>query len=130
MKLAICGSRDLFVDSLFIDQLLELFNIGEEAGLPANFEVVSGGADGIDSCAAFYAHERYVFCKVFDADWNKHGRAAGPIRNKEIATYADALLLIHNGSPGSLSMKTEMLKLNKPVYEITLTTHHNAQNIR
>ena len=33
----------------------------------------------------------------FDTDWNKHGRAAGPIRNKQMAEYGDALLIIWDG---------------------------------
>lgn len=56
--------------------------------------------------------------KKFYPDWGKHGKAAGPIRNKQMAEYADALLLIWDGeSKGSKNMKEEMLKLNKPVYE-------------
>lgn len=59
--------------------------------------------------------------KEFPADWKAHGKAAGPIRNKQMAEYADALLLIWDGeSKGSASMKNEMLKLNKPVYEVII----------
>ncbi len=61
------------------------------------------------------------FLKEFPPDWEKHGKAAGPIRNKEMAEYADALLLIWDGkSRGSASMKKEMEKLEKPIYEVIL----------
>ena len=59
--------------------------------------------------------------KTFLPDWKTKGRAAGPIRNKEMAIYADILLLIWDGkSRGSKSMKDEMLKLQKPIYEVII----------
>ena len=58
---------------------------------------------------------------LFDADWETHGKAAGPIRNAQMAKYADALLLIWDWkSKGSANMKQEMFKLNKPVYEVII----------
>lgn len=57
----------------------------------------------------------------FPADWGSRGLAAGPIRNKEMAEYADALLLIWDGeSKGSASMKNEMELQKKPIYEIII----------
>ena len=50
-----------------------------------------------------------------------NGKAAGHVRNKKMAEYGDALLLIWDGkSKGSANMKKEMQKLNKPIYEVTL----------
>jgi len=47
----------------------------------------------------------FIKIKEFPANWEKYGRAAGPIRNKEMAEYADALILIWDGkSKGSLNM--------------------------
>lgn len=85
-------------------------------------EVISGGAEGVDSEAQHFAshmgHDGTPF-KLFSADWKKHGRAAGPIRNKQMAEYGHALLLIWDGeSRGSFNMKQEMLKLKKPVFEV------------
>lgn len=43
--------------------------------------------------------------KSFPADWDTHKRAAGMIRNSEMAKYADALILFWDGkSPGSKNM--------------------------
>jgi hypothetical protein len=51
----------------------------------------------------------------------KHGRSAGPKRNRKMAEYSDALLLIWDGeSPGSSSMKKAMIALGKPVFEVIL----------
>ena len=57
----------------------------------------------------------------FKAEWTIHGKAAGPIRNRKMAEYGDALLLIWDGtSKGSSNMKIEMEKRNKPIYEIII----------
>lgn len=121
MKLIIAGSRDLYVHSIVIDHLLDQFRIGEGPNLPENFEIVSGGASGIDTVGEMFATETNTKLIKFSADWDKHGKAAGPIRNKQMAEYADALLLIWDGeSKGSANIKTEMLKLNKPIYEVIL----------
>jgi len=52
--------------------------------------VVVGGATGADALAERWARESGVPCRVFRADWQKHGKAAGPIRNSE---------MLENGKP-------------------------------
>lgn len=133
MKLVIAGSRTLTVSPDFIHGALSTFGILNECR-----EIVSGGARGIDRCgeefhkwwmsfnkdpiamiSSFKSKEKTL--RVFEADWETHGKAAGPIRNKQMADYADALLLIWDGeSRGSANMKKQMLDLNKPVYEVIL----------
>lgn len=84
-------------------------------------EVVSGTAKGVDTAGEEYADFHRIPVKKFYPDWNTHGKAAGPIRNRQMAEYADALLLIWDGtSRGSASMKTEMSLLGKPVYEVII----------
>jgi len=80
-------------------------------------EVVSGGARGVDNLAESLADLHGMPVKLFPADWNKHGKAAGPIRNKQMAEYADCLIAIWDGeSKGTSNMIQEMQKLNKPVH--------------
>lgn len=54
--------------------------------------VLSGGAPGADSLGERYARERGLAIERHPADWDAHGRAAGPIRNEEMAAMADALI--------------------------------------
>lgn len=116
MKLIIAGGRDLYS----MESLIYWFLYNSGGDLEPT-EIVSGGASGIDESGEAFAKTNEYPVKVFEADWETHGRAAGPIRNKQMAEYADALLLIWNGeSPGSKSMRSEMAKLNKPIYEIIL----------
>lgn len=126
MKLIIAGKRDISPSSVFLDQLINHYNIWID-------QIVSGGAKGVDYSAKKYCKDTYgedseFKYKEFPADWDKHGKAAGPIRNREMANYADALLLIWDGeSRGSKNMRNEMLKLNKPVYEVVLKTWNEPE---
>ena len=79
-------------------------------------EIVSGGAPGADTLAIRYATEASIPFKVFPADWNKYGKSAGPIRNKQMAEYADAAIVFWNGkSRGTQNMIQQMRELGKPV---------------
>ena len=69
-------------------------------------EVVSGCAPGADAEGEEWARSRGIPVKQFPADWEKHGRAAGPIRNRQMAKYAEALVLFPGGK-GTASMKRE-----------------------
>ena len=113
MKLIIAGSRDYFPSENSIIRFLV------EKNIPKVKELVCGMCSGVDMCGKNWADNYEIPIKEFPADWKTHGKAAGPIRNKEMAKYADALLLIWDGkSRGSANMKQEMKKLNKPIYEV------------
>lgn len=115
MKLVIAGSRTLNPSYQFIWNAIKMLK------LQTITEIISGGAEGVDSEAQHFASHMDLPFSLFPADWKTHGKAAGPIRNKQMAHYAHALLLIWDGeSRGSSNMKKEMLKLKKPVYEVIL----------
>lgn len=69
-------------------------------------EIVCGGCpSGADALASRFAREQGLALKVMPADWHKWGRAAGPIRNDEMAMYGHALLCYWDGrSAGSKNM--------------------------
>lgn len=120
MKLIIAGSRTLKITPHFITTMMEQFNIV----VPNDSELISGHCNGVDVAGEKWAdYLKILGIKVilFLPDWETHGKAAGPIRNRQMAEYADILLLIWDGqSKGSLNMKQEMVKLKKPVYEVIL----------
>lgn len=110
MKVIIAGSRDITDYSYVRDSVDNSpFEITE---------VVSGCAKGVDIIGEQLAATYHTPVKKFPADWTKYGKSAGPIRNRQMAEYADAAIVIHNGSKGSLNMIQTMKKLNKPVYEV------------
>jgi len=82
-------------------------------------EVVSGTARGADYLGEEYANENGIPIKSFPADWENYGKAAGPIRNRQMAEYADVLIAVWDGkSKGTNNMIIEMNKLMKPVFLI------------
>jgi len=84
-------------------------------------EVVCGCADGVDTAGESWADHNLIQVTYFKPDWELYGNRGGPIRNSKMAAYADALILIWDGtSKGSQDMKSKMEKLNKPVYEVIL----------
>lgn len=116
MKLIIAGSRTIMVSPTFINELLMEFDIQAKID-----EVASGCARGVDGCGEAWAQYWERPIKDFPADWDGYGKSAGPIRNKKMAEYADALLLIWDGeSKGSDNMKRSMILEGKPIYEVIL----------
>ncbi len=86
MKTIIAGSRTI-TDPKVI----------EEAVAASGFiitEVVCGGAAGVDTLGRDWATLRGIPVKEFPADWDTHGKAAGPIRNAQMAEYADQVICI------------------------------------
>jgi len=67
-------------------------------------EIIHGAASGVDS-AAHRVCEGLWPIKPVPADWKAHGRAAGPIRNRQMAGMADALIAVWDGkSRGTRNM--------------------------
>lgn len=91
MKLAVVGSRT-FSDYAWLEQcLLGSFRVDDIEA------VISGGARGADALAARFASVHGIPLKVIRADWDTHGKKAGPIRNTEIVEKADAVAAFWDG---------------------------------
>ncbi len=80
-------------------------------------EVVSGCARGVDTLGERWANAHKIPIKHFPALWAIHHRAAGPIRNREMAGYADALVAIYfEDSRGTANMIETAYKFGLKVY--------------
>jgi predicted Rossmann-fold nucleotide-binding protein len=64
--------------------------------------LLHGGARGADAAIARAAHQLGWCSLVMPAQWQQHGRAAGPIRNRELLHQAIARAVAHS-SPGSMA---------------------------
>lgn len=104
MKIAIIGSRNIFIDDL-----------GKY--LPENVtEIVSGGAKGVDKCARKYAENHNIKITEFLPEYSKYGKAAPLKRNIQIIEYADEVLAFWNGkSKGTKHVIDSCEKLGKKV---------------
>lgn len=75
-------------------------------------EIVSGGAIGADRLGMRFAREFDYRLTIFYPGWEKYNKAAGFIRNKKMANYADALIAFWDGkSRGTFNMIEEAGKL-------------------
>lgn len=91
-------------------------------------ELVSGRCEGVDQTAEALARLHGLPVKEFPANWSKHGKAAGPIRNREMAEYADALIAIWDGeSRGTKNMIETMEKLKKQVFVMVKKNHEATE---
>jgi YspA, cpYpsA-related SLOG family len=83
MRLIVCGGRD-FKDkakmSRHLDNMLVRFRIDC---------IIEGEASGADSMARDWAEYNDIPVMKFPANWSKYGKAAGPIRNKEMINEGD-----------------------------------------
>lgn len=85
MRVAVIGSRGI-----------TKANIG--AFLPQGVtEIVSGGAKGVDTCAAEYAAQNEIKLTVFLPDYNRYRKGAPLKRNIQIIEYADEVIAFWNG---------------------------------
>lgn len=72
MKILVTGSRN-FNDQAMMWEVLDTLDITH---------VVEGGARGADRLAKAYAIEHEIPYSEHPANWERHGRSAGPIRNQ------------------------------------------------
>lgn len=86
MKTIIAGSRG-------ITEIEEVRKAIEESGFEIT-EVVSGTARGVDTLGEQWAKENGIPIVRFPPDWNKDGKAAGGIRNSDMAVYGEALVAV------------------------------------
>lgn len=142
MRVLVCGDRN-WEDSLVLNEdihtdiitiILEGFAQNGECHNMDGAEamvLIEGEARGADRAAAQwyddYSPKTYCGCDVeierYPADWDKHHKAAGPIRNQKMLAVGkpDIVLAFHNDlehSKGTADMVKRAVKANVPVYNI------------
>lgn len=111
MRVIIAGGRDFADYDLLYRKMVSIL----KDQLPVNVEIVSGGANGADKLGERWAESLAFPVKRFPADWNKHGKSAGPIRNEEMAKYATHCVVFWDGkSRGSKNMIDTAAKYKLP----------------
>lgn len=104
MKFIIAGSRG-FIDGDKLDSIMD--ELEQQYDID---EVVVGGAKGADTHGENWGLGAGLPTKVFPANWDAHGRAAGHLRNADMAEYADALVAFWDGtSKGTRGMINDAL---------------------
>ena len=112
MKVIIAGCRDIHDPEIVVESLKHAIPNTDDIGT-----IVSGKAPGVDTVGETVAKRLGIPVKEFPADWKKYNKAAGHIRNRQMADYADVLVAIWDGkSRGTGNMIATMTKLGKPHY--------------
>lgn len=112
MRVLVCGGRD-YAEKAVVWHCLD--NIGP----PEVSEIISGMAPGADTLAADWARRFGFPLHKFPADWQKHGRAAGPIRNQRMLDEGKPdLVVAFPGGRGTADMVARARKAGVPVLDL------------
>lgn len=110
MKYAVVGSRT-FKNTTLLATVLN--------ALPDFNLLISGGAVGADTLAGQWAKTKDINTMIFLPEWEKYGKAAGPMRNTKIVEECDELIAFWDGvSRGTLDSITKARALGKKVHII------------
>lgn len=114
MKILICGDRN-WTDREKI--------LGRVIPLPADTTIINGGCRGADSLSSSVARELGLQVVIMCAEWGKHGKAAGPIRNRQMLDEKpDLVIAFHSNlekSKGTADTVREAKRRGIPVEVIT-----------
>ena len=106
MKVIVAGSRNFNNYKLLkekLDKIKEKYTI----------EIVSGGANGADKFGEQYSKENNLKVHLFPADWNKFGKSAGYLRNRDMAKFGDILIAFWDGKSKGTQHMIELAKMYK-----------------
>lgn len=121
-RILVCGGRD-FEDRAF------LFHVLSAAHALEPFSVlIHGDARGADRMAGRWAKLNNIRVLEFPAQWVKHGKAAGPIRNSEmLALSQPELVIAFPGGDGTADMIKKAQRAGVPVLRIQHKGPSDAQ---
>ena len=77
-RLLVCGDRKWRERHYLFDTLDDIHALYGVSLL------IEGGASGADRVAKEWAHSRDIPVEEYPAEWDKYGKAAGPIRNRQM----------------------------------------------
>jgi hypothetical protein len=102
MRVLVCGGRDFVDCGLLLDTLDALDALAKREVIDC---LIEGDARGADRIAGAWAKRRRVDLKLFPAGWNRHGRAAGHIRDQEMLDKGEPDLVVSfPGGAGTADM--------------------------
>lgn len=99
VRVLVCGGRN-YDDRELVRIVLD--RIHKETPITA---IIHGAAPGADTLAGWWATVNEVSNQDYPADWKKHGKAAGPIRNLQMLTEGRPdMVLAFPGGRGTANM--------------------------
>jgi hypothetical protein len=86
--------------------------------LPPTVVILHGAAPGADTIAGFLAQDFGFAVRAFPADWEKHGKRAGILRNLEMLDEQPDLVLAFGRGRGTDHTVSEAKRRGIPVREV------------
>jgi hypothetical protein len=121
-RVIVCGSRGWTDRERIADRLFDL--------KPTTI-VVHGSARGADRIAHQEAEKLGLSVEAHPADWQRHGKRAGHIRNEEMAALgADLCIAFWDGSPRGTMDMTEAAARHRIAVEIQHKEFPNRETVR
>lgn len=105
------GGRDN-LDTVLVDRVLDTLN-------PKGV-IVGDCPTGIDLFVRAYCRYKNINFTIFEANWNKYGLSAGPVRNKEMIKFGlplGAILIAFKGGKGTMDCIKQAKAANMLVLE-------------
>jgi hypothetical protein len=114
MRVLVCGGRDFGDYSLVCDTLNQLL-----PEINAGTTIISGAARGADALGERWAHAARADLERYPADWEAHGRSAGPIRNRQMLVEGKPdLVVAFAGGKGTANMIKQARAAGVKVIEV------------
>lgn len=115
MRVLVTGGRD-YTNDFFVSMTLasigKLFN--------DDVTLIVGDATGVDAMARKSGEALGWSVEVFNADWDEHGRAAGPIRNKRmIEEGRPDICIAFPGGRGTQNCMEQAEQAGIPVHRVS-----------
>ena len=112
--IAIAGCRT-FVDYKLFSSFMDKIAVPGDS-------IVTGDSAGTDSMALQYAQQHKMKFRIYRADWENYGKAAGPIRNKDLVHFCDKVVIFWDQkSPGTKTTLDLAKTANKRIIEIDIS---------
>lgn len=114
MKILICGDRNW-------SDYWAIYDVVSK--LDRNSIIIHGAAKGADTMAGTIASKLGFKVVAFKANWERYGKAAGPIRNREMLDVKpDLVIAFHNDIENSKGTKDCIKEAEKRSIEVKLVS--------
>ena len=113
LRVIVCGGRD-YADAGKVRAVIK-----DVAGLADRVTIVHGAARGADTLAGDIAAFWGLTVEAHPAEWDKHGKGAGPIRNQKMLDAGADLVVAFPGGAGTSDMVGRAEAAGVPVWAVT-----------
>lgn len=118
MRVLVCGGRD-FTNYELMKETLNALDVTE---------LIHGAARGADTCAERFGREQGIPVHSFPAQWSKHGRSAGAIRNIQMVVEGKPGLVVAFPTPRSRGTRHAIETARKYGIECIVVTDQKTMN--